>query len=250
MTHVSGIGYSWSDARLAVFEERTKSPALGVLLHEPGERWTYGAGTRVLGEVIEHVSGMPLEAFFASRLFGPLGMVDTSFRVPAEKRDRVATVHQRKDGKLVERPLPAEIAGTPRGDSELYSTAADYASFMRALLDEKLVSAKSMHALTTNQIGKLRVQMQPTANAGWSRPFPLGAGSDGWSLGFQIASAGGPHRRSAGSYSWAGIFNTFFWVDPHRKVASVLLTQVLPFYDERVIALLQGFEERVYALAR
>ena len=82
-----------------------------------------------------------------------------------------------------------------------------------------------------------------------SRPYPLGAGLDVWSLAFQIASAPTPesHGRSAGSYSWAGIFNTFFWVDPHKKIATVLLMQVSPFYDERCIAVLKGFEERVYS---
>jgi CubicO group peptidase (beta-lactamase class C family) len=115
------------------------------------------------------------------------------------------------------------------------------------MLNGQMVSAASMRALTTNQLGKLLVQVQPTADADWSRPYPLGAGADGWSVGFQIAATTAAHHRSAGSYSWAGIFNTFFWVDPQRKLAAVLLMQMLPFYDERAISVLQGFEERVYA---
>src|SRR5207302_6875580 len=203
----------------------------------------------VLGQIVEKVSGQRLEAFFAARIFGPLGMRDTSFAVPDEKRNRVVTVQERKDGKLVETPLPAELPAKPRGDAGLYSTATDYGSFLRALLDRRLVTPTSLHALTTNQLGKLVVQLQPTADPESSRPYPLGAGLDGWSLAFQIASAPTPesHGRSAGSYSWAGIFNTFFWVDPHKKIATVLLMQVSPFYDERCIAVLKGFEERVYS---
>jgi CubicO group peptidase (beta-lactamase class C family) len=248
MMHTSGIGYDWSDARVALVEKKTGS-ALTTLLHDPGERWTYGEGTTVLGLVIEQITGKPLDEVFASRIFGPLGMRDTGFSVPPEKRDRVVIVQQRKDGKLIEKPLPAELRGKPRGDGGLYSTAADYGSFLRALLDKRLLSAASLRALTTNQLGDLRVQLQPTAEPEAARQFPLGAGTDGWSLGFQIASSppAGTHRRGAGSYSWAGFFNTFFWVDPEKKVAAVLLMRILPFYDERAIAVLQGFEERVYS---
>lgn len=248
MTHTSGIGYDWSDARVALVEMKTGTAVIP-LLHDPGERWTYGEGTAVLGLLIEKISGKQLDEVFASRIFGPLGMRDTGFSMPPEKRDRVVTAQQRKNGKLIEKPLPAELRGKPRGDGGLYSTAADYGSFLRALRDKRLVSAVSLRALTTNQLGNLLVQLQPTAEPEAARPFPLGAGMDGWSLGFQVASSppAGAHRRSAGSYSWAGFFNTFFWVDPDKKVAAVLLMQMLPFYDERAIAVLQGFEERVYA---
>ena len=118
---------------------------------------------------------------------------------------------------------------------------------LQAIGSRNTLKPDSFRALTTNQLGNLVVQLQPTARAEFSRPYPLGAGSDGWSLGFQIASADDPRRRSAGSYSWAGIFNTHFWVDPRKKLAAVLLMQTLPFYDDRCIALLRGFEERVYA---
>src|SRR5712664_99030 len=204
MTHTSGIGYDWSDPRAALVYKKSGS-SLTTLLHEPGERWTYGEGTAVLGQIVAKVSGQPLDAFFASRIFEPLGMRDTSFAVPGEKRNRVVTVQHRKDGRLVETPLPAELRGRARGDGGLYSTAADYGAFLRALLDGQLVSPTSLRALTTNQLGNMVVQLQPTADPETSRPYPLGAGSDGWSLGFQIASAPRPgaRRRSTGSYSWA-----------------------------------------------
>src|SRR5205823_4132984 len=134
MTHTSGIGYDWSDPRAALVDEKTGS-SMTTLLHDPGERWTYGEGTKVLGQIIEKVSGRPLDEFFSSRIFGPLGMHDTGFSVPDQKRKRVVTVQQRKEGRLVEKPLPAELRGPARGDGGLYSTAADYSAFLRALLD-------------------------------------------------------------------------------------------------------------------
>jgi CubicO group peptidase (beta-lactamase class C family) len=90
------------------------------------------------------------------------------------------------------------------------------------------------------------VERQPVFDTTRSRPYPLGAGQDKWSLGFQLAARqSGANQRSAGSYSWAGINNTYFWVDPDRQIGVIVLMQVLPFYDERAIALLQGVEERV-----
>jgi len=98
-----------------------------------------------------------------------------------------------------------------------------------------------------NHIGAVRVELQPTANAALSRPFPLGAGRDTFGLGFQVT---GPHTdplaRSPGSLAWAGIFNTEFWIDPARGIGGILLMQYLPFYDDAAIATLQGFERRVY----
>jgi CubicO group peptidase (beta-lactamase class C family) len=140
-----------------------------------------------------------------------------------------------------------------RGDGGLYSTALDYSAFLRMLLNEgrsggtRLLSARSMDELTRNQIGSLVVEQQPVADAARSRPYPLGAGADKWSLGFQLAAprTPAPRKRSPGSYSWAGINNTHFWVDPQRQLGVIVLMQVLPFYDPRAIAVLEGFEELV-----
>jgi methyl acetate hydrolase len=102
--------------------------------------------------------------------------------------------------------------------------------------------------MTSNQIGPLVVEQQPSANPSISMPFPLGAGKDKFGLGFQIESAPVADRglRSEGSYSWGGINNTHFWVDPQKAIAAVVLMQVLPFYDESCIQVLRGFEGIVY----
>jgi CubicO group peptidase (beta-lactamase class C family) len=100
--------------------------------------------------------------------------------------------------------------------------------------------------MTRNQIGSLVVPLQPSANPARSNPFPLGAGKDQWGFGFQLASGGDPAARSAGSYAWAGIYNTEFWIDPQKQIGAILLMQVLPFYDSTAIEVLRGFEQRIY----
>jgi CubicO group peptidase (beta-lactamase class C family) len=128
LTHTSGIGYSWSDPGLALIEKLTgrTSEADLPLVHEPGEKWTYGASTKVLGDVIEKVSGQHLDVFLDTRLFRPLDMHDTGWSVPPTQHARVVTAQQRVDGRFVETPNPASITAGVRGDGRLFSTAADY----------------------------------------------------------------------------------------------------------------------------
>jgi CubicO group peptidase (beta-lactamase class C family) len=255
LTHTSGIGYAWSDPRLALLQKTTGLGETDLpLLHDPGQKWTYGAGTRVLGEVIEKISGQPLDAFLRASILEPLGMNDTFYAVPPQKSTRVATVHQRTRGRLTEQPNPAELPSTVRGDGGLYSTAGDYSRFLQMLLNRgelgtvRLLTDRSLGEMTRNQIGPLVIEEQPAADTARARPYPLGAGTDKWGLGFQIAAPKSPNpgMRSAGSYSWAGINNTHFWVDPDRQIGVILLIQVLPFYDEACINVLRGFEELVY----
>ena len=256
LTHTSGIGYSWSDPGSALVEKLTgrTSEADLPLVHEPGEKWTYGASTKVLGDVIEQLSGQRIDEFLEHRIFRPLGMQDTGYAVPDAKRTRVVTLHQRTDGRLIEIPNPPVIAAQPRGDGRLFSTAADYARFIQTILNRgqlgsvRLLKDNTVGEMSRNQTGDVKVRLQPTANAAYSKPFPLGAGEDVWGLGFQLAAPGKPDpaRRRPGSMSWAGINNTFFWIDPQAKIGAIVLMQVLPFYDEAAIAVLTGVEARVY----
>lgn len=256
LTHTSGIGYAWSQPPIALAQKKTGLPEPELpLLHDPGSRWAYGASTRVLGDIVTKVTGQRIDEFLRARIFAPLGMRDTAYDVPAANHQRVVTLHQRMNGRLVEQRNPESLAVAVRGDGGLYSTALDYSAFLRMLLNggrsggTRLLSQGSMHELTRNQIGSLVVEQQPVADAARSKPYPLGAGADKWSLGFQLAAprAGAANTRSPGSYSWGGINNTHFWVDPQRQIGVIVLMQVLPFYDPRAIALLQGFEELVNA---
>lgn len=253
LTNTSGIGYTFSDPGLALVQRRTKAGDADLpLVHEPGERWTYGGSTRVLGDIIVKLTGQPLDRFLADRIFAPLGMRDTFYAVPADKAARLAAVQSRTGGRWVEQARAGVPPATIRGDGGLYSTAGDYAQFIRLFLNggslngRRLLAAQSLRDMTRNQIGTLFVPLQPTTNPALSNPFPLGAGKDTWGLGFQLAAGGDASMRSAGSLSWAGIFNTEFWIDPQKQVGAVLMMQVLPFYDERAIETLRGFEQRVY----
>ena len=257
LTHTSGIAYTFSNPALAVAAKATgfNDPIRLPLVHEPGERWAYGASTRVLGMVVEKVSGQTLDVFLAERVLHPLGMQETTFEVPRSKYARVVTTHQRMaDGSLPERPNPATLPVTVQGDGGLYSTAADYARFVQMLVHEgrlgqtRHLETGTVHQMTRNQMGDVVVQTQPSTIPALSKPFPAGAGADTWGFGFQITAAAStkPTLRRPGSYNWAGIYNTHFWVDPKAEIGVVFLTQVLPFYDERVMQTLQGFEELVY----
>ncbi|HEU4686917.1 MAG TPA: serine hydrolase domain-containing protein, partial [Vicinamibacterales bacterium] len=238
LTHTSGIGYSWSDPGLAMIQKKTGAADLDLpLVHEPGEKWTYGASTRVLGLVIEKISGQRIDAFLEARILGPLGMRDTTYAVPAAKTSRVVNRNQKADGKITEIPNPAEIPATVRGDGGLYSTAADYSRFIQMILndgklgDVRLLKEQTVRDMERNQTGEVKVRLQPTAEPLRSRPYPLGAGEDVWGLGFQLAAPAKPvaNMRRPGSMNWAGINNTFFWIDPQSEIGVIVLMQVLPF---------------------
>jgi CubicO group peptidase (beta-lactamase class C family) len=256
LTHTSGIGYNWSDLGLALAQKREmpRHEDELPLVHEPGERWTYGASTRVLGDIVEKVSGQRIDAFLQSRVFLPLGMTDTFFEVPKEKWARVATAHQKTNGTFAETPNPATIPVSLRADGGLLSTAGDYARFMRMLMNggtsngTRLLSEATVREIGRNHMGSTRVRLQPSAVPARSMPFPLGAGADTWGLGFQRTERpAAATLRSEGSLGWAGLFNTQFWIDPKREIGAMLLMQYLPFYDEAAIAALQGFERLVSA---
>jgi methyl acetate hydrolase len=256
LTHTSGIGYSFSSAVLAKLQKGNDKTEWEVpLLHEPGERWTYGASTRVLGLIVEKLSGVSLEEFYHQNIFIPLGMVDTSYAVAAAKQSRVITTYDHVDGEFKAEPAhPIPSVPTPpfRGDGGLYSTASDYGRFIRMFLNggqlegRRIISQRSVRMMSENQIGPLYVVQQPSAMPAMSKPFPLGAGRDKFGLGFELASGGDADHRRAGALSWAGIYNTEFWIDPKAGIGAVLLLQYLPFYDDSAIRTLQAFEAAVY----
>lgn len=255
LTHTSGYGYGFCNHTLRRMQQETGKAARNLpLLHQPGTRWTYGMGTRILGDVVEVASGQKLDEYLDAHVLAPLGMIDTSFTIADDKLKRFVTLHQRTDGTLEEKPNPEPDRQAALGDGGLRSTADDYGKFLRMLLGQgslgkiKVLSDGSVEMMTSNQIGKLVVELQPAANPSFAQPFPLGAGHDKFGLGFQITVARDEdtHARSIGSYSWGGIANTHFWVDPRKEIAAVLLMQVMPYYDKECIAVLRGFEQRVY----
>jgi CubicO group peptidase (beta-lactamase class C family) len=254
LTHTSGIGYGFSSPTLTEIAQKTMMTELDLpLLFDPGESWAYGASTRVLGHVVEAISGQKIDAFLESRILKPLGMHDTGYLVPPAKYPRVVAVNARgADGKFVERPMPATLPASVQGDGGLYGTASDYGLFLRMLLNQgrlgstRILSEKSAKTIFENHMGKVVVQPQESANPSLSRNFPLGAGKDRWGLGFQLAAEKQPNRRSPGSGTWAGIFNTHFFIDPSREIGVIVMMQTLPFYDEASMKVYAGVEDAVY----
>jgi len=258
LTHTSGLGYGFASLTLTQLQGEGPNarplPSPLPLLHDPGSLWSYGESTRVLGRLVEKLAGQPLDVFMQQRIFQPLGMNDTSYAVPAGKVSRVATVHRWVDGKLVETPNTTEVSSPVQGDGGLNSTAADYAKFIGLFLRQgrtadgkQLVSSRTIADMGRNHTGNVRVRLQEAAAPALSAVFPLGAGRDSYGLGFQVTGTPAvKDMRSPGSLSWAGIFNTEFWIDPEKGIGGILLMQYLPFYDKAAIETLQGFEQRVY----
>jgi len=258
LTHTSGIGYSWSDPGLALVQRKTSQGGETELplVHDPGEKWTYGASTKVLGDVVEKLSGERIDVFIDRHIAKPLGMVDTSFEVARANYPRVVTTNQKDAaGKITETQNPETLPVQLRADGGLFSTAPDYGRFLQMLLNGgQLGNARILKAGTVSDMlkphtGGVRVRPQPSANPGLSKPYPLGAGEDIWGLGFQLADPkkADPGMRRPGSGNWAGIFNTFFWIDPKEELGVIVMMQMLPFYDQAAIETLQGVEQRVYS---
>ena len=211
------------------------------LLHQPGEKWVYGASTKILGDLLSKIEGLSLGDCLKKTVFDPLQMNETSF----EPQENQAIPHRQADGKWVPGDKLPRIEA---GDGGLISTARDYGKFLRCLLNDgkPLLSEKTFQQMTTNQIDDLFIETQPAANSTLTYPFPSGGGKDKFGLGFQIHLENKEGERNPGSYSWCGLLNTFFWVDPTEKIACVIFMQTLPLYDPVCIETLKGFENLLY----
>jgi methyl acetate hydrolase len=256
LSHSSGLAYAFGSDIVTALNASGVNGIDVPLLYDPGGGWSYAHGISVVGRVLEEIEGVGLDQFLAVRLFEPLGMHDTFYVVPDNKANRVTTTH-RSDatGQLIETPNPASITSAVSGDGGLHATASDYARFIQLILNDgvtpdgdRLLASESIAELKRSQLGDVRVALMDEPAPNLSRAFPLGAGRDGFGLGFQITGEhDNPGMRAPGSMSWAGIFNTEFWIDPENGIGGILLLQYLPFYDPDAIELLQGFEARVYS---
>jgi len=259
LTHTSGLGYPFTDPTTRDFKPRAgEEYRVGPLVFEPGERWLYGTSTDWVGRLVERISDQSLEDYFRQHVFTPLGMVDTFYFVPKEKEARLVTVNRRiADGSIARESVQPPTSGfTPIGGGGLSSTAHDYLRFTRALLNggeldgARILSAGTVALMGQNHIGALGVPAQKTAIPERSDDFSFIAdGRDKWGLGFLITADAVPGKRSAGSLSWGGINNTYYWLDPIRGITGVILTQFLPFADRKALALYDVFERGVYQLA-
>lgn len=266
LTHTAGFVYDTWNENLKRYSELTGLPACRTgkltslsapLGYDPGERWEYGINIDMAGRMVEVASGQDLESYFQDHICGPLRMTDTSFTPRSDWAERLAAVHARQDdGSLVpiDAPPPAEKPEFYAGGGGLFSTVGDYLRFLQALMHggvldgARILKPETVMLMSQNSMGPLSVLPMRTFNPRMSNPVDLFPGMDKkWGLSFLINTQDVPGRRSAGSLAWAGINNTYYWLDPKRQVTGVLMTQILPFADKTVLDLLDRFEAAVYA---
>ena len=265
LTHTSGFVYDIWNAEMGRYMETKNIPgiiscqnaALGLpLVFDPGDRWDYGIGIDWAGKAVERVSGQKLGDYFDEHLFGPIGMRDTAFKLTNQRRDRLAGMHARgEDGTLAR--MDFELPQEPEfqmGGGGLYGTASDYLAFQRVILNDgrangrAVLKPETMRQMTTNAIGDLNVQRLKTVVPHLSHDAEFFPGMPKkWSTGFMISTEPVLGGRSAGSLAWAGLGNTYFWIDPVKSIAGVILMQLLPFADPKALALLDDFEKAIYA---
>lgn len=267
LTHTSGFVYDIWNAGMARWIADTGTPSLFSLRRDalrlplafdPGERWEYGIGIDWTGLMVEEAAGTTLGRWCDEHLFGPLGMADTSFAPGPDQQARQATLHLATPDGPVPFPLPPPVAPEfEMGGGGLVSTVRDYLRFAEmvrrggALDGVRVMGTATAASMGTNAMGDLLVRALPSAN-------PLSQDCDvhpgvpcRWGLGFLVNEAPTPEGRPAGSLSWAGLANTFHWIDPDNEVSAVWGTQLLPFLEPRTVAARRRFERAVYdALGR
>jgi methyl acetate hydrolase len=264
LTHTAGFGYELWDSDLVRYVKASGTPSTATaklaslrlpLVFDPGERWEYGINLDWAGRAVEAISGQPLAVYFREHIFTPLGMKDTDYAISSPQQLRLAGVHQRKpDGSLEAITVPdPQWREFWSGGGGLYSTGRDYLAFLQMLLNQgrlngtQLLRPETVALMGQNQIGEISAGIMKTTNPQRSIDVDFFPGIPcRWGLGYMINTLPGPNGRSAGSLTWAGIYNTHYWLDPQKRVAGVILTQILPFADQKAVKLYGEFERGVY----
>ncbi len=265
LTHTAGFSYEMWSADIVKYQEVTGTPGITTcenaalttpLLFDPGERWDYGINIDWVGKMVEAVSGRRLGDYLQKNLFTPLGMHSTSFKLSPSQRARLASIHAREaDSTLA--VFPFEIPQEPEfemGGGGLYGTAQDYLRFTQMLLHRgtfngnQVLQPETVETMSQNHIGDVDCVELQTVVPSLSHNANFFPGmQQKWGLSFLINTALTPHGRSPGSLAWAGLANTFFWIDRTKGVTGVFMTQILPFFDEQAIGLFRDYEAAVYA---
>jgi methyl acetate hydrolase len=257
LTHTSGMGYDTWNADIfryvqakGPFKPASMAGLSTPLLFDPGERWEYSISIDWAGFMVEAVSGKRLDRYMTENIFMPLGMSDTGFAISPAMRPRKAAVHVRKDGGFS--PTDHELNQTPevfQGGGALYSTVPDYLKFTLALLKggAPILKPETVAEMYRNSMNE-GVVCRPLKTQLPARSTDMDF-VDGmtWGLTFMINPEPFPGRRAANSLTWGGLANSYYWIDPARKVTGVWATQLLPFYDARAVAAFEDFERAVYA---
>lgn len=263
LSHTSGFGYAFTSPELNRYGETLDRPLLDgsrachvqPLLFDPGEGWLYGIGIDWAGLAIEAATGRRLDAVIEETVFAPLGMTETAFGVPESRAHRRAAIHARlPEGGLTvfpfDLPPEPEVIG---GGGGLYGTVRDYGRFLRMLLGGgvidgvRVISLETAALLGVVQTGDQRAGFIKSTLPFMSHDFdPYPAMNTGHGLISMITPEATVEGRRPGALAWAGLANTYWWVDPEAGVGGVLATQLMPFADPEVLALLRLLERSAY----
>jgi methyl acetate hydrolase len=266
LTHTAGHGYVFLNPDLIKYHQVTGTPdvfsglrsALTTPLQtDPGTRWEYGINTDWLGLVVEEVSGQTLDAYLTDHLFAPLGMTSTTFTPTAEQRSAMMPVHSRTaEGGLVvsDIDLPTEPEWMAGGHGA-FSTAEDYGRFVTMLLGDgtapdgsRVLRPETIELAFRDHLGGvpypevIESAMPELTNTVQNLPI-----KHGWGLGFHLGLDDLEGMRRAGTGDWAGIFNSYYWIDRASGLGGVFLTQVLPFFDQPCVEAAVAVEVAAYA---
>jgi CubicO group peptidase (beta-lactamase class C family) len=268
LTHTAGFSYDLWNKDIERYMKVANVPGIGScklealkvpLIADPGDKWNYGINIDWAGKAVERVSGLSLDGYMRERIFTPLGMKDTVFILRPDQQARLASIHARgADGQL--KPIEFGMPQAPEffmGGGALYSTGRDYITFLRALMaggrlnNAQILKPETVAQMNKNNMGELNVTMLKTAQPDLTNDAEFFPGMvKKWGLAYMINTQDVPGGRSAGSLAWAGLANTYFWLDPKKKVTGVVLTQILPFADAKALQLLSDFESAVYKNGR
>jgi len=266
LTHTAGFGYDIWNTDLGKYQEVKGIPGIiscenaaltTPLLFDPGDKWYYGINIDWAGKMVEAVSGEKLGPYLQKNLFAPLGMTSTAFKITPSMRSRLAKIHQRGDNDALEPQMELEIPQEPQfemGGGGLYSTAQDYLQFVRMILNRgkasggQVLKPETVDLMSRNNMGDSRVTLLTTAAPPLSNDAEFFPGvSKSWGLSFQINEEKAPTGRPAGGLMWAGLANSYYWIDPKSGIGGVYLTQILPFADKKSLPLYYAFESAFYA---
>ena len=258
LTHTSGFSYQLWDANVLRYGKMARTnPALprAPLMFDPDTRWAYGGSLDRVGRLVEIASGQTLDRYFRDNITGPLGMHDTSYAITDAQRARQASLHLRKgDGVLAAQPLvkqaePKEFSG----GGGIKSTAPDYLTLLQAILTggglpgKRILRPETVERMSTNQIGDIDAGILKTTSPALSDDVDFFPGVRlRWGLAGMINIDPVPEGRKAGSQTWAGLYNTYYWIDPASRIAGVIMMQILPFADRRALNVYRQFERGVY----
>jgi CubicO group peptidase (beta-lactamase class C family) len=265
MTHTAGFCYDMWNGNMGTYLEKTGTPGIITCLNaalktpiatDPGTRWEYGTNIDFVGKAVEAVSGKKLDAYLRDNLFAPLGMSDTAFKITDDMRKRLVGMHARGEGGALA-AIPFELEQNPEfhmGGGGLYSTAGDYIKFTQMILNKgrgngnQVLKSETVATMGQNHIGDLNVTKMNSVAPMYTNDVDLYPDqAKKWGLSFLINTAKTPEGRSPNSLAWAGLANTYYWIDPSRDVTGVILMQLLPFADKDSLEAFAGFERGVYA---